>query len=348
MRARLRAPGGVSTITLADDATIQHLIAEIKEKTSISNFDVKYGYPPRPLRLEQYEKSQLLSTLDVKLDGEQLTISPRDDPSTTPSAPAVSQGGANKVTAHFSFTNAPGSQPSGEKKHKPIALKTKVMDEDVPEIPLPGHGATLVLRVMPDDNSCLFRAFGTAVLPGDDQSMPELRSLVASAIQAEPDVYSTVVLEREPDDYCRWIQTQDAWGGAIEMGILANHFDIEICSIDVKSLRVDKFNEGKPTRCILVYSGIHYDTIVQSPSDPPHTKADAPPDFDKRVFDSDDDALLVAALELCKKLQSKNYYTDTGGMKIKCQICGSILIGQGQANAHAQQTGHYDMAEIPV
>jgi ubiquitin thioesterase OTU1 len=87
---------------------------------------------------------------------------------------------------------------------------------------------------MPDDNSCLFRAFGTAVLPGDDLSMPELRSLVASAIQAEPDVYTKVVLEQNPDDYCRWIQTTDAWGGAIEMGILSKYFDIEICSIDVK------------------------------------------------------------------------------------------------------------------
>jgi ubiquitin thioesterase OTU1 len=91
-----------------------------------------------------------------------------------------------------------------------------------------------VLRVMPDDNSCLFRALATAILPGDDLSMPELRSLVASSIQAEPSVYTKVVLEKSPDDYCRWIQSPDSWGGAIEMGILAQHFDIEICSIDVQ------------------------------------------------------------------------------------------------------------------
>lgn len=92
----------------------------------------------------------------------------------------------------------------------------------------------IVLRVMPDDNSCLFRAFGTAVIPGDDLSMTELRSLVASAIQNEPDVYTQVVLEQKPDDYCRWIQTEEAWGGAIEMTILSKHFDVEICSIDVQ------------------------------------------------------------------------------------------------------------------
>lgn len=87
---------------------------------------------------------------------------------------------------------------------------------------------------MPDDNSCLFRAFGTAVLPGDDLSMPELRSVVASTIQGKPELYSKVVLEQEPDDYCRWIQTSDAWGGAIEMGILAEAFGIEVVCIDVQ------------------------------------------------------------------------------------------------------------------
>lgn len=56
--------------------------------------------------------------------------------------------------------------------------------------------------------------------------------------------------------------------------------------------------------------------------------------------------VLVAALGLCKKLQKQNYYTDTGGMKIKCQVCGVVVTGQGQANGHAQMTGHYDMAEI--
>lgn len=113
-----------------------------------------------------------------------------------------------------------------------------------------------------------------------------------------------------------------------------------------QTLRVDKFNEGAATRCILVYSGIHYDTIVQSPSEPPHTAATNPPDFDVRIFDQDDDYILTKALELCKKLQAKHYYTDTGGMAIKCNICGVVVYGEGQAAGHAGQTGHYDMAEV--
>ncbi|KFY61602.1 hypothetical protein V497_02872 [Pseudogymnoascus sp. VKM F-4516 (FW-969)] len=203
-----------------------------------------------------------------------------------------------------------------------------------------------VMRVMPDDNSCLFRAFAAAVLPGDDLSMLELRSLVASQIQEEPDVYTKVVLDnRAPDDYCRWIQTEEAWGGAIELAILAKHFNVEVCSIDVQSLRIDRYNESANIRCILVYSGIHYDTIVQSPSDPPHTIADNPPELDKRVWDSFDDEILIKAQELCRVLQGKHYFTNVSEMAIKCNVCGWVGYGEGQAAVHAQQSGHYDMAE---
>lgn len=96
----------------------------------------------------------------------------------------------------------------------------------------------------------------------------------------------------------------------------------------------------------MVYSGIHYDTIVQSPSEPPYTKADNPPELDKRVWDSDDDEIMKKALELCKKLQAQHYYTDTGGMAIECISCGWVGYGEGQAQGHAQQTGHYDMVEL--
>jgi ubiquitin thioesterase OTU1 len=33
-------------------------------------------------------------------------------------------------------------------------------------------------------------------------------------------------------------------------------------------------------------------------------------------------------------------------MAIKCKICGIVVYGETQAGTHAQQTGHYDMAEV--
>ncbi|PVH76001.1 OTU-domain-containing protein [Cadophora sp. DSE1049] len=333
MRTRVRAPAGAFTITLPDDATVGDLISQITEKTSIARFDTKHGYPPIPLLLEESDSSLPLSELGVKLDGEQLTISQKDE---TP----VDKGDTKVAGAQgVSSVQIPGQGLDGaastKPESKPVALKRKGMEGDVPELPMPDRGSTVVLRVMPDDNSCLFRAFGTAVLPGDDQSMTELRSIIATAIQSEPETYSKVVLEQEPDDYCRWIQTPDAWGGAIEMGIMATYFGVEICSIDVQSLRIDKFNEDALTRCILVYSGIHYDTIAESPMT-------TNPEFDTKVWGTDDNEILQGALALCKKLQAKHYFTDTGGMAIKCNECGAIVYGQGQASGHAQQFGHYE------
>ena len=138
---------------------------------------------------------------------------------------------------------------------------------------------------------------------------------------------------------------EDAWGGAIELDILSRHFEVEICSIDVQTLRTDRFNEGRPTRCILVYSGIHYDTIALSPSDAPYTRANAPPDFDTKIFDTDDPFILEGAVEICKVLQGKHYYTDTAAFSVKCNICGKACVGEKGATEHAKETGHYDFGE---
>ncbi|KAM3086426.1 ubiquitin-specific protease otu1 [Clarireedia jacksonii] len=350
MRMRLRGPEGTSTITLPDDAKVSDLISEIVSKTSITSFDVKYGYPPQPLLLSQSDPSLPLSKLDVKLNNEQLTVSAKDSPSSAKTEPAArpsvpvdvaskKQEGETKAgepTYSFAGIGGSSSKPAG-----PVALKRKGMEGDVPEIPLPDRGATLVLRVMPDDNSCLFRAFGTAVLPGDDLSMHELRSLVASTIQAKPDVYSKVVLEQAPDDYCRWIQTADAWGGAIELGILAEAFGVEVVCVDVQSLTPHSFPPPTPAqhRCILIYSGIHYDLVAQTP-------LSNDPSQDQKIWDISDTSIINSAIELCRLLQAKHYFTDTGGMAIKCNECGAVVHGEKEAAGHAGKTGHYDMVEV--
>lgn len=275
MRVRIRGPTGQATILLSETATVEDLRTQITEKTSISKFDLKYGYPPRPLSFSDYAESAKLSDIGINLDGEQLIVS-----ETTPSAskqaisanglpkpldPSPSQifakGTVNSSSAvtpsSFSFADVGTAPPSSTQKiNKPLALSRKPTSAslDAPQLPVPSHASTLVLRIMPDDNSCLFRAFNTAFFGAMD-NMTELRSIIAQNIQADKETYSAVVLDQQPDDYCRWIQNEDAWGGAIELDILSRHFDVEISSIDVQTLRTDRFNEGRPERCILVYSG---------------------------------------------------------------------------------------------
>lgn len=380
MRIRVRGPAGQSVITIPESATIGELQLQISEKTSLPHFDAKYGYPPRSLMLAEHENSMKLSELGVKLEGEQLIISRKETETTRKSSnnlmrgnePPTSQEGASRVhiapavaasdgrdfklSTGFSFAGvgtAPPSQKDPPPQHQssqssaPMSLTRKPnpsFEADPPELPLASHNGTLLLRIMPDDNSCLFRAFGSAFF-GFMDSMTELRSLIAQEIQAQPDTYSQAVLDQKPDDYCRWIQTEEAWGGGIELSILSKNFDLEICSIDVQTLRVDRFHEGRPTRCILVYSGIHYDTIALSPSDPPYKRAYAPPEFDTKIFDSSDHSVLVKAVELCKVLQGKHYFTDTAGFSVRCNVCGGQFVGEKGATEHAKQSGHYDFGE---
>ncbi|KAA8645512.1 hypothetical protein EYZ11_005051 [Aspergillus tanneri] len=330
MKIRIRGPEGQSTIILDDRATVDDLQHQVANRTGLTAYDIKYGYPDlKPLFLDTLQSDRSLADHGINLNGEQLIVTTKQDLSQT-----SGNGTKAPVSAH--------QQPSD--KYLPPRNSNDAVLDDAPEIPSPEHAGTFVLRVMPDDNSCLFRAVGSAITGGMD-TMNELRSVVAQTIQEKPNLYSAAVLEKVPDDYCRWIQDEDSWGGGIELSILSKHFDIEICSIDVQTLRVDRFNEGQTTRCILVYSGIHYDTIALSPSDPPFTHSYAPPEFDTKVFDTADPLVLEKALALCKILQGKHYYTDTAGFHLRCNCCGEICTGEKGATQHAAETGHYDFGE---
>ncbi|KAJ5219803.1 hypothetical protein N7468_009007 [Penicillium chermesinum] len=325
MRFRVRGPSGQSTVTLESSSSIQELRAQIVEKTGLTSFDVKYGYPDiKPLALDQFAPNQAVSEIGIDLNGEQLIVVPREGaaPSSEPPAPASQ-----------ALYQQPSSPP-----------KPQSCEDDPPEIASPEHGGTFVLRVMPDDNSCLFRAVGAAVM-GDMDTMVELRSIVAGSIQSNPVEYSAAILGKNPDDYCQWIQNEDSWGGAIELKILSEYFNIEICSIDVQTLNMFQFNEGAPTRCIVVYSGIHYDVLALSPSDPPYTHANPSADGDTKIFEAVDPVVLEKAKELCQVLQRKHYYTDTAGFSVRCNTCGGTFTGEKGAAKHASETGHYDFGE---
>ncbi|KAI9797957.1 MAG: ubiquitin-specific protease otu1 [Piccolia ochrophora] len=321
---------GSSTITLSPSDTISTLLSHITEKTTLTNFDIKYGYPPRSLSLSAHPATTPLSDLSPNLDGEQLIVSD----AASPPPPQTSKDPSPPP---------PRTDPAPSSNTIPRAPTASA--NDAPELPLPAHASTMILRIMPDDNSCLFRALGTILL-STVSSATELRSLVAQTIQANPTTYTAAVLDNKaPDAYCRWITSPASWGGGIELAILSEHFDIEVCSIDVQTLRVDRFNEGARTRCVVVYSGIHYDAIASSPSEPPHAVATAPPEWDVKVFDAADEAVLETALELCRVLQGRHYYTDTAGFSVRCEACGATFKGEKGAQEHAAETGHYEFGE---
>ncbi|EKV16747.1 OTU-like cysteine protease, putative [Penicillium digitatum] len=331
MRIRVRGPSGQSTITLDDTATIKDLQIQMAEKTGLATFDIKYGYPPKPLELHSFQQDQRILETGINLNGESLIV-------------AQKEGTTRGVSDYTSTACTAPSQPARPAQPSRSQIPQGNTAEDPPEIASPEHAGTFVLRVMPDDNSCLFRAVGAAVM-GDMDTMVELRSIIAGVIQSNPLEYTAAILGKKPDEYCTWIQNEDSWGGAIELKILSEYFNIEICSIDVQTLHIFQFNEGAPTRCIVVYSGIHYDVLALSPSRPPYTRANPLPHDDTKIFEAVDPVVLHKAKELCRVLQGKHYYTDTSGFTVRCNTCGGTFTGERGATKHAAETGHYEFGE---
>jgi ubiquitin thioesterase OTU1 len=156
------------------------------------------------------------------------------------------------------------------------------------------------------------------------------------------------------------MKQMDTWGGAIELSILSDIYDIEISSIDVKassryscasrawspnisqSLRIDRFGEGKVNRVIILYSGIHYDRIGFC------MDLSYPVEVDVTRWSTEDDEVLEKALQLAQRLQSLHYYTDTTDFVIKCEICNWIGQGTREAAKHERETGHSQFGEMQI
>ena len=145
--------------------------------------------------------------------------------------------------------------------------------------------------------------------------------------------------------YIATISNPTSWGGAIELGILAAHYQTEIASIDVETGRIDHFSPGESgatMRCILIYSGIHYDAASLAPV------ADAPSEWHQTLFPvvcppyflvcrfsylffdnqnsaNDSDPILLAAKELATILRGKKAFTNTSTFDLKCEVSRPFL-----------------------
>ncbi|KAI1501540.1 hypothetical protein F5X99DRAFT_382248 [Biscogniauxia marginata] len=322
MKIRYKAPSGGGTVELDDAATVAQLLDTLKSSTGFADVTVKYGWPPRALGTDQGDTT--LQSLG--LQRESLTVVPVENALAT-----ESQVVENAATP-------PPRQPPKSVKDQNIS------------VPMPENNSSLVLRVMPDDNSCLFTAVGGALRglePYPDGYTPEtLRRMVVDHIRANPGKFNAVVLEMSPSEYCARMLRPDVWGGAIELGIISEIFRLEICAVDVKTGSVIRYGEGQhDMRCILVYSNIHYDRIAEI-----FVEGQEVMEFDVTRWpagDGESDHVLARAQELCRKLKDEHhYYTDTSDFVVMCNQCGWIGQGQKALAKHSLETGHSEISEI--
>ncbi|KAL7420765.1 ubiquitin-specific protease otu1 [Cryptotrichosporon argae] len=337
---RLRHPRGVATLEVELDATVDDLRALVFSATSIppDNQELKYGYPPRLLPVTS--ASAVLSSIPIAR-GEQIVVSAVPTAAALPPLASHTPTPAPSVKALDMALSAP-TPTALPPPPPPAAVRFAPADAPVTpgeSVPLPAEMGWLQLRIVPDDNSCLFSAVGI-VFEGGIGAAQKLRRVVADTIRADPETYSDVMLGQPRERYIATILKPQSWGGAIELSAFANHYKTEISSFDVATGRCDRFGEGQyENRCVLVYSGIHYDALSVS------LLPESPAAYHSTVFPIADQTILPAAQELVARLRKRHYYTDTANFDLRCNVCKVGLKGEKGATEHAKQTGHVEFGE---
>lgn len=106
MRARYKGPSGTGVLELPDDATVQAVFDDLKSKTGLLSFSLKYGPPMAMKSLDTSQGNEGARSLG--LHGETLTIVPEAVPP-PPALPEIS----HPTTAHGKpVGRQPRTQPS--------------------------------------------------------------------------------------------------------------------------------------------------------------------------------------------------------------------------------------------
>lgn len=202
--------------------------------------------------------------------------------------------------------------------------------------------SVFIRRVMPADNSCLFNSISYAMGKNKSGGGQAMRQIIKDAILANPQEYNEVFLGQPVFEYCAWIQDDQSWGGEIELSILSAHFKLEIVVFDVTSMSRLCYGEdrGFTQRMFLLYDGIHYDLVVESPSKTASESKDA------TLFPINDFAKVERASEVAVEAHQNHEYTNVSGFHILCMRCRKTFVGQREARAHANETGHQEFGEL--
>ena len=204
------------------------------------------------------------------------------------------------------------------------------------------NDGTILLKKIDDDNSCLFNAISFCcdnMETGSDK-VEELREIISGIVLSSPDIYNEGILGKKPDLYCEYIMGKNTWGGDIEISILSKYYNIQINVFDITNSNPNIINYNNDNNdindCIyLIYAGIHYDSIYMKNSD----------NSIQTKFNKHDNKVFAMVYSLAMDLHDKGKFTNVYKFTLKCGICNAKLVGQNDAQKHAQLTGHTQFAE---
>ena len=196
-------------------------------------------------------------------------------------------------------------------------------------------------RFVDSDNSCLFSSIGYLV---DTKNFSETTSMQYRQLLVNYLDETTIpdgILELPKEEYIKSIQNPNTWGGAIELKLFSDLYQVEIASVDVQSNRVDIFGQDKnyPQRIYVIYNGVHYDPLVMAFTE------DTLDDI--TTFASDDNETLIAFQSYVKVFRETGDFVDLSNMNnFECDQCQTLFVNQEEAYDHAQNYQHWNFSEL--
>ncbi|OMJ69964.1 hypothetical protein SteCoe_32161 [Stentor coeruleus] len=195
-------------------------------------------------------------------------------------------------------------------------------------------GSAMMVKIMSYDNSCLFSAVNYAMFKNINDSGC-LREYIGNYLQNNPERFDSYALGKSLQEYIYWIRNPMSWGGEIELIILSEYFNIEICVISVNPISENLINDEKDykKRIYLLYTNSHYNLIIRN-------FPDGDPDMDVTRF-SKNSKTHSLALDAAGNYRAKHFHSENE--KLLCLSCNAKFVGKSAALAHAHETNHFDI-----
>ena len=272
----------------------------------------------------------MLKDLSLK-DGELLTIEESSDKQSS---------NQNKVSALSEKSNINNTSSSSSS-----SLSSKSSNLPLPKEPskTSNFEGVLLRKVVPANNSCLFTSVYYVMENGllNLDCQKTMREHIAISVSSDPIEFNEAILGKKNSEYCKWIKDDKSWGGCIEIMILSKYYKCEICVVDIRTGRIDRFGEdcSYPQRVFIIYDGIHFDPLYLQ-------KNVHEPDNIQTRFSTSNDVIMAQALELGNECKQAKQFTDVHNFKLRCLVCQQPLAGQKEAQAHAEKTSHINFGEI--
>ncbi len=204
-------------------------------------------------------------------------------------------------------------------------------------------------KVIDADNSCLFNSIsflrnGHNNMNNIDMDPIMYRTMIGHTILSERGkIYRHWLEGKTQQEYARWIQDNEKWGGDVDMRILGDLLGLVIKAVNIQTGQIFSFGnqEGDPNVIFVLYDGIHYDAIVMKTEDASGVTI-------KKIFalnSAEDIEMEKMSKELAARLKEQRQFTNTSTFTLRCMVCSEGLTGETEAQDHAKRTGHQNFSE---